>query len=288
MGYRDIGGVYFGKDRYYFAKVMNQDISQTKYFQNLRFVRHIANTQKKAKVTALLAPSPGMVLQDKLPAYAPLYDRMFQEAEEVLPQDTLLDIRELLARAAERNQVYFRTDHHWTLRGAYTAYQAYCQRMGREAWEYEDFGIKAVSDSFYGTLYSKALDGQAAPDELDTIEGLPQVEVTCDGEKRKSIYDRSKLTQKDKYAYFFGGNYGCVTIKNLQHHQGRLLVIKDSYANTMVPFLMKDYEEIQMLDLRYFRGSVKKLLKEYDPEEILVLYEMSNFAQDEALHKLML
>ncbi|MDE6566185.1 MAG: hypothetical protein K2K70_00455, partial [Lachnospiraceae bacterium] len=67
---------------------------------------------------------------------------------------------------------------------------------------------------------------------------------------------------------------------------GTLVIFKDSFANSMVPFLLQDYEEIIMIDLRYYRDSIATYLEELDDPEILILYEMSNFAQDANLVKL--
>ena len=95
-----------------------------------------------------------------------------------------------------------------------------------------------------------------------------------------------KLTQKDKYAYFFGGNYGKAEISMKQGGDKKLLVIKDSFANSFVPFLMEDYSDITMLDLRYYNASVQKLVEQGDYDRILILYEMSNFAQDTNIYKI--
>lgn len=288
LGYQDIGGVYLGKDHYYFEKTMNQDISQTNYFQNLRFIQYLEKAQSKARVTTMLVPSPGTVLSDKLPEHAVLYDadNMFREAALILGEKSFLDIRRPMKVMSERNQVYFRTDHHWNLRGAHLAYQLYSNHMKRKSDPFDSFQIKAVSDSFYGTLYSKVLDEGAVPDELDSVENLPITSIICDGKERDSIYESGKLAQKDKYAYFFGGNYGKVIIQPNSASEKKLLVFKDSFANTMIPFLMADYQEIIMLDMRYYKESVAGLLSEYKPDEILILYEMSNFAQDKKLHNL--
>lgn len=291
LGHRDVGGVYLGKDHYYFEKIMNQDISQTNYFQNLRFINHVQNIQPDAKVTALLVPSPGSILPEYLPKHAQIYDaeRMYQSAENVLADGILLDVREDMARAADRRQVYYKTDHHWTLAGAYEAYCAYERVMGREERPYEDFGVEPVSDSFYGTLYSKALDADATPDTMEAPGRITPAEVSCDGQEHDGIYDTSKLKEKDKYAYFFGGNFGEVILRPEQQGDAKpkLLVVKDSFANSMIPFLLQDYSEVRMLDLRYFKTSVKEYLEEYGADEILILYEMSNFAQDHQLNRLM-
>jgi hypothetical protein len=287
LGFQDIGGVYLGKDGYYFAKTGNEDISQTNYFQNLRFVNGLTSACPDAKVTAMLVPSPGTIMEEWLPAHATLYDadKMYQEAKDLLRGVDLLDIRQDLAE--EAGAVYFRTDHHWNGYGAYLGYCAYSRQMGRTPQEYDDFSIGLMSSTFYGTLYSKVLDRKAKPDEINAPVDLPEVTCVCDGNEQDGIYDTSKLDTKDKYAYYFGGNFGEVTITNTSAKKNKkLLVIKDSFANSMVPYLLKDYKQIRMLDMRYFKESVQEYLKEYKPDEILVLFEMSNFAQDEHLNRL--
>lgn len=302
IGMKDIGGVYLGKNHYYFEKIMNQDISRTDYFQNLRFVNRMASLSGKSVVTAMLVPPPGSILKDKLPAHASLYDSdaLYQTARETLQGVKLLDIREDLQEAgafsqstgaavkAKERQVYYRTDHHWTQYGAYVGYRAYMAQMKRKAASYDSFDIKKFSDSFYGTLYSKALDEDAVPDTMEIPEKLPEAEITCDGKEISGVYDRSKQDQKDKYAVYFGGNYGEVDIQMKDPGNDRtLLIFKDSFANSMVPFLMKDYARIRMIDLRYFKKSVQKYLKENPADEVLVLYELSSFAQADQLNKLM-
>lgn len=303
MGMKDIGGVYLGKDHYYFEKIMNQDISRTDYFQNLRFVNRMAELCGNARVTAMLVPSPGIILKDKLPEHAVLYnaDSMYKIAAETLQDVSLLDIRRDMRDAGKETkgagvssendretQVYYKTDHHWTQYGAYVGYRAYCRQVNRKASAYKNFAIEKLSDSFYGTLYSKALDQDAVPDTMEVPTKLPEAEVVCDGRKMDTIYDMTKKEQKDKYAVYFGGNYGEVTIRMKDAKKDKtLLIFKDSFANSMVPFLMKDYSEIRMIDLRYFKGSVKKYLEKEPADEVLVLYEMSSFAQADKLNKLM-
>ena len=282
---------------------MNQDISRTDYFQNLRFVNRLASLGRGAQTTVMLVPPPGRILKDKLPAHASLYDAdaMYKTAAETLQGAKLLDIRPELQRARKADkgtkdngkkeketQVYYRTDHHWTQYGAYVGYRAYCESVGTKTASYASFGIQNISDDFYGTLYSKALDRDAVPDTIEIPEKLPEAEITCDGQTRDDVYDMTKKDQKDKYAVYFGGNYGEVEIKIKNPDNDRtLLIVKDSFANSMVPFLMKDYAQIRMIDLRYFKKSVKKYLEENPADEVLVLYEMSSFAQADQLNKLM-
>ncbi len=289
LGYDDIGGVYLGKENYYFEKIMNQDISQVNYFQNLRFVNHLAENQKDAEVSLMLVPSPGTILTEYLPEHACLYDseKMFQEAGDLLENVELIDLREDFRQLSGKRQIYYKTDHHWSLYGAYIGAMKYYQSVGCDAKSYEEYGIKAVSNSFYGTLYSKALDQAAVPDEIDAPMELPPVKVYCDGTEKEGIYDWSKLEEKDQYAYFFGGNYGEVDIINESaNSQKKLLMIKDSFANSMVPFILEEYSQIKMLDMRYYKGSLQEMTEDYHPEEVFVLYEMSNFAKDKNLDAL--
>ncbi len=286
LGHKDIGGVYIGKENYYFEKIMNQDISQTNYFQNLRFVNYLAASQQESEVSLMLVPSPGTILEEYLPKHGTLYDsdEMYQEAQDLLEDVNFIDLREEFQEISKKRQIYYKTDHHWSLYGAYTGAMNYYESVGSNGESYEEYGVKAVSNSFYGTLYSKALDRSAIPDEIDAPMELPPVKVYCDGREKESIYDIAKLEEKDQYAYFFGGNYGEVDIINENaSSQKRLLIIKDSFANSMVPFLLEEYSQIKMLDMRYYKGSVQEMAEEYQAEEVLVLYEMSNFAQDENL-----
>ena len=135
-------------------------------------------------------------------------------------------------------------------------------------------------------MYSKTLTPMAKPDDLYAATNVPQAEVICDGEGKKGIYDVEKLMQKDKYAYFFGGNYGETKIKCHSSGKKKMLLIKDSFANSFIPFLMENYSEITMIDLRYYKNPISKKIAEEEFDEILVLYEMSNFAGDKNLYKL--
>lgn len=287
FGFRNISDVYIGKDHYYFAKTTQDTIDQKNYLQNLRYVEFLGANQPD-KVELLLAPSPAFVLEDKLPMSAPYYDAqaMYDSADTILKKAKHIKTYSMLVEYARQNQVYYRTDHHWTLLGAYAAYCAYCNQNDSAKHTYGYFSAKKITEDFYGTMYSKVLDPWAKSDTMYAASNIPLADVECDGTSQSGIYDVGKLTQKDKYAYFFGGNYGEVKITMNKEGAKKLLVIKDSYANSFVPFLMEDYDQITMLDLRYYKKSIQQYVKEGAFDKILVLYEMSNFAQDTNLYKL--
>ncbi len=287
MGFKDVGDVYFGKDGYLFAKTRQREIDQKQYLNNLRYVEYLGQ-KNQGKTSLILVPSPAVVLKEYLPSNAPYYDAqaMYREASTVLKETKDIDVYTQMEQYAKQNQVYFKTDHHWTLLGAYAAYASYCEQTKQQKHIYSYFSAKKISDSFYGSMYSKALAPGAKPDDFYAAVNVPQAEVVSDGEKKNGIYDVESLMKKDKYAYFFGGNYGETQISSHTKAKKRMLVIKDSFANSFVPFLMESYGEITMIDLRYYNASVSKLIAGENYDQILILYEMSNFANDTNLYKL--
>ena len=99
----------------------------------------------------------------------------------------------------------------------------------------------------------------------------------------------SALEKKDKYQVFLGGNYGRVDIETGVKNGKRLLIVKDSFANSFVPFLTSHYEKIVMLDLRFFpsgKAALRELIDEVRPTDTLVLFNIANFISDPTLRRL--
>ncbi|MCD7825727.1 MAG: hypothetical protein LUH14_07200 [Clostridiaceae bacterium] len=287
-GFREISDVYLGSDDYYITKVTQADIDQKQFMQNLRYAEYLGAADD-AECSLLLVPSAGVLLENNLPKYAPYYNagQMYSTADTILKKTKNIDVRTEMQEYAKQTQVYFRTDHHWTLSGAYAAYSTYCDVMELGKHTYGYFSAKKISETFLGTMHSKVLLPGMDGDTVYAATNVPQAKVVYDGEEKSTIYDVEKLTQKNKYEYFFGGNYAKVTITMNKKAKNKLLVIKDSFANSFVPFLMEDYDEITMIDLRYYNDSVQELLKE-NYSQILILYEMSNFAGEQNIYKLTL
>ena len=306
--HREINGVYIGENGYLFEKVVDSDLSEQNYRKNIGFVtalRQNADTE----VSVMLVPTPGTILTDQLPKRAVLYDPLPYDTlgEELCEADSVrwLAIRDEIVRAAHDSvrPLYFKTDHHWTTNGAYVGASLYLQAHGITPVPQERYDVQTKSTSFFGTLYSKVagLPG-ARPEKIDLPMNLPQgISIETSGApadalstngthempQLSGIYDLSKLEVKDQYAVYFGGNYGSLTITNPDAQTDRhLLILKDSYANSMVPYLIDGYAQITMIDLRYYNESVSELAAQ-DWDEILVCYEMSNFIKDKNLFKIL-
>lgn len=302
-GDTDIGGAYVGKDGYDFEKITPEDVDEKQVDRNIKAVEDYfmtaSETIDKQKLSFLLVPTSGLVMQEKLPKNARLFDqaKYIDQVQKAMKDYNFVDVRDTLMDHNEE-YIYYKTDHHWTSAGACLAYEVWSEHTGGEA-ETEDGLVKnVVSDKFRGSLYSKILDADSAYDEIwtyglqkDEAFGSKDCTVTIDEKQQlDSIYDDDKLQEKDKYAYFLGGNYGQVHIQNQKaasKAKGKnLLIIKDSFANSFVPFVTQDYENIYMVDLRYYNGDMKSYLQEHNITDVLVLYNISNFISDRNLHKL--
>lgn len=292
-GIKDIEGAYIGKDGYYLEKITNEDVSEEQLKNNIRYINTFFNKNKELKSYVMLIPGSGNILTDKLPKHADVYDYNYYEkiAEKEFTNNAdnntqIVNTYDALKKLS-KDYIYYKTDHHWTTKGAFIAYNEFCKVEGIESESYENLEMKNVTDKFYGTLYSKVLDKKKKGDSIEIAENIPQCNVMING-KKSEIYHMDKLKEKDKYQVFFGGNYGVVSIENNEANNDKnLLIIKDSYANSFTPFLLKDYKTITIVDYRYFSGNLQSIVESNNITDVLVLYEMSNFMKDKNLVKMM-
>ena len=310
-GDTDIGGAYVGSDGYDFEKILPQDVDDALVQRNIQSVSdYFAYCRDEAgldseRLTFLLVPTSGLVMEEKLPENAILFDQQayIDQVKEAMEAYNFIDVRGILAEHKDE-EIYYRTDHHWTSTGAFYAYEAWCHATGHTFPGSDAFEKVTVSTNFRGSLYSKILDRDSAYDSIQRIypsDGGAEFAVTADGVQLDGFYIEEKLQEKDQYAYFFGGNYGEVIIERLQSGKtdasedhppekkgaGRnLLVVKDSFANSFVPLLSENYDSVYMIDLRYYNGNLSGYLTEHDITEVLVLYNISNFISDKNIYKL--
>lgn len=268
-GKEDISGTYLGAEGRYFAKVTEDSFNRAGLEKNAGYIREFFAASGKS-CRALIVPSPAGVLRDMLPENAPYYDEAgaFERLDAALG-GSLLDVRETLADVEDP---YYHTDHHWTTMGAQAAYRRWAEVTGHAVRE---DALVCATEAFRGTLYSKVLLPDSVYDSVYYAPGITAESVVCDG-KDGTLYDGDALTRKDKYELFLGGNYGQCVITTGTENGKHLLLVKDSFANAFVPFLLGDYETVTMIDLRYFRGSMAELAAESD--DILVLTEITNLA----------
>ncbi len=294
IGKKDIGGVWLGDDGYYFAKVTKDTFNMAKFEKNVAIVEKFFAQNEDKNCYILLAPTPASVLYDKLPFVMEWNDGMYNNDNGVYYDSSFCEemliktfgtrdikTRDALREASATEQVYYRTDHHWTTQGAYEAYKVWCAYTGHQV---RSFDLEPVCDDFRGTLYSKVLLADSAYDAVSIAPDVTVERVESDGEVMNSLYVMSALESKDKYQVFFGGNPAKVTITTGADTGRSLLLVKDSFANCFTPFLTQDYDTITLVDLRYLRDDIQAIADSHT--DILVLYEMTNFTDDSNLYKL--
>lgn len=290
LGKRDIGGAYIGKDGYLMTKLTDDMLSEDAVTEKLEAVKAFTEmlTAEDIGGTVMLVPSSSLQLRDYLPAGAAVYrqDAYLTQAAELLGGN-FLDLRDVLTEP----EYYYRTDHHWTTDGAYEAYEAYMERLSLKPERKRRYQEQEVTEEFRGTLYAKVLSPFCQKDTIVAYHKEEALTVTADGNGLPGLYFDGKLSENDAYAYFLGGNYGVLSVSGgcdseAEGAKRRLLIIKDSQANCFLPFLTGSFGEIHMLDLRYYQGSVKEYLLLNRITDVLVLYGMDGFVEDDNVVRL--
>lgn len=300
LGKQENNGVYFSPDGQtlfaHFTAPTREALEQKVGFVNKLGANLVV------PVYFSLVPDKSFVLADLLPANAPnVDDGSTIEKAQALCGDrvTYIDLRTMLT--GERD-AFYRTDHHWTTMGARLAFQRLMSGMDLvrpiaaedlNGLSYQGLSYTEVSGSFYGTTYSASGAGWVEPDSICTVipEGGTKGNVTVtrypEGAPIEGgLYYPEKLAVKDKYAYFLGGNQPLCVIKNPDAASGKLLVIRDSYADSLAPFLAEEFQEVHLFDLRYNNLSLKQYVADNGIGQVLVLYSAANFSTDQNLFKL--
>lgn len=289
MGKVEENGVYLGKNGY-LMEAFNAP-SQTQYDATVNAMTSFAQKHSDLKQYALIAPNSVNILKSNLPAFAPADDQnpWIDNLKDSLTSAgvAFIDIRDTFTDH-KTEDLYYHTDHHWTTLGAYYAYLQAAAVMGIDTSS-DSYDKAPVSQTFKGTLSAKSGFRSSETDELDVF--LPNGDNTLSSvvnyvdeqKKSASFYDTSKLNTRDKYALFFGGNHAQIKISTPTESNNTLLVLKDSYANSFVPFLAQHYRKIIMIDPRYYYGDLEQLLQVENVQEVLYLYNANTFFADTSL-----
>lgn len=289
MGKVEENGVYLGKNGY-LMEAFNAP-SQTQYDATVNAMTSFAQNHSDLKQYALIAPNSVNILKSNLPAFAPADDQnpWIDKLKDSLTSAgvTFIDIRDTFTDH-KAEDLYYHTDHHWTTLGAYYAYLQAAAAMGIDTSS-DSYDKAPVSQTFKGTLSAKSGFRSGETDEIDVFlpngdNALSSVVNYVDEQKKSaSFYDTSKLNTRDKYALFFGGNHAQIKISTPTESNNTLLVLKDSYANSFIPFLAQHYRKIIMIDPRYYYGDLEQLLQVENVQEVLYLYNANTFFADTSL-----
>ncbi|MDO4568538.1 MAG: DHHW family protein [Clostridia bacterium] len=284
-GKRESGGVYFCDDGYLIEAFTRCDAAQ--YEANLAALKAFSDglTESGVDVRIMLVPGAAEILTDKLPALAPCADQ-----SKLLESAAAAGLRLVDAAGALREHrgeyIYYKTDHHYTSLGAYYCYAAWKQSKGEAAAPLAEWTAEALCDDFRGTTYSKVNYPFAAYDVITAYYREQNHIVNYNGGTyvADSIYERKYLDGQDKYAVFLNSNQAVTVVTG--KGEGNLLILKDSYANSFAQFVVDEYAQTHLLDLRFFNSSAADYIAANDIAEVLVLYGLPSFVADTSIAKL--
>lgn len=275
LGKQEFHGVYLCGDR-----LIHQLEDTSRAEQNTGYLRTLTELTDIPVYVGLI-PTAAEVWKEQLPAGAENFDQAawLEQVRESVPGAVWVDVAGALTNH-RGEAIFYRTDHHWTSLGAYYGYAALMTAMGETP---APLGAgETVSEDFYGTLYSTSGVHWVEPDTIERY--VPNGSVTVENMEKgetHGLYVDSFLGEKDKYASFLGGNAPLYIVRNPDAAAERkLLVVRDSYSDSLAPFLSQYFAEIHLLDLRYYRTSVAQYAQENGMDQIFVCYSVDNFVKD--------
>ena len=276
---------YFGKEDTLINHLAQPNMEAL--YEKAGYVNALANNVD-VPVHFGLIPSAASIWQDRLPhPHAPTANEsaIIRVLTGHGTADGSVDVSGALS-AHSGEDIYYRTDHHWTSLGAYYGYTAVMEALGMTPVSLSDYEKTTVSNDFYGTIFSSSGVRWIKPDSIETYVPEEGISVTnyFDGTPTVGeLYVEKHLAQKDKYSFFLGGNQPLCMVKGRDPNAPKLLLIRDSYADAMTPFLAESFSEVHLYDLRYNMMSVRNYIVQNEIDQVVVLYSLSNFISDSNL-----
>ena len=295
-GHQDVNDVYFAADDYLIERhsgvfETQQALDNRMYLTS--FAKLLQQNSPQIRLNIMVVPTACVVLKEKLPPFASSSGQngYISALRDNLPENVWFDAGQILSRHAGE-EIYYRTDHHWKTRGAFYVFQAWAQIRGLGEYPEEFFRVSTVTEDFSGTVASR-VGMNRIRDSIEVYE--PVLDNPCrliynqDPEDvRHTLYNDQALDGHEKYGVFLGGNQSIIQCSTSCENGRSVLVIKDSYANCFIPFLTCCFEQVDVIDLRYYRQSLSELIGQNGYTDILFLYNAAGFASDTSLGRLLL
>ena len=268
-----INGVYKAEDGFYIERHPDTEYDLDKVNKNVAALNKFVEAYG---AEVYLVPNANVILKDKVifTNDADIDSLLSGVANHTFVDDVLMNYE------GDNSDLYYKTDHHWTTIAAYELYRNIVDNPVEKM-------LIPVSTEFLRTIHNK-LNISMSPDTIYRQDSDTSFEAYYDlGSQNLGLYFDDYLAKKDKYAYFLDANHGLIQIKNndIQSNE-RLLIIKDSYANCLIPFLAESYKEVDVIDLRFFNLPLSAYLKNEKYDRIIVLYNKNGFATNDDAYKL--
>lgn len=284
-GRNGTNGIYNAKDDY----LMVTPVEEIPTLENnIKYISEfIENIDTQTYICVV--PTSGYIYSNELPANHYEYKdgeiigkiknnfTNFKNAE-------FIDLIDSFKSLSKGEQLYYKTDHHWTSLGAYECYNILGEHMNFTPTPRDEFTIEKY-DNFYGTNYSKSALWFTPSETLEIWDNKNRPEnsikmyITEAGEITVSdeLFFRENLDTNDQYTAYLDGNHAMVTITNENAKTDKkLLILRDSYSHCLAPFLADNYSEIVLIDVRYYLNPVSEIVKDKGIDEILILYSLDS------------
>ena len=198
------------------------------------------------------------------------YDRLFSTVRQELSWSTYIDLTQTLSVSD-----YYRTDTHWRQESLIPTAQRIAAAMGLTLPQEDNYETKLSPYPFYGVYYGQA----ALPVEPDTLYMLDNAALrACKVYRHQTqdngfVYDLDKLKGNDLYEVYLSGAQSLLTIENPNARtQRELIVFRDSYASSLVPLLLGDYQKVTLVDIRYIPANQLGKYIDFQGQDVLFLY----------------
>lgn len=286
---KDNNDVFLGKDGYLienFVPNNHHEINKT-----VETINKFSIKNKNLNTYLAIIPNSVSILENKLPNYAPVKNQKsyIDEFTKKLNNNIkYINTFDTLKKVSDK-YIYYKTDKHWTSLGAYTTFLKLQEDMLLSSDTYYD--VKKISNNFTGNLCSQSGFTSNNSDDINVY--LPSntnidFVVNYDNKVKKStLYNTSKLDSQDKYSVFLDGDHPIVEINTTTNTPRQLLLIKDSYANSMVPYLLESYSKITIVDPKFYSNNLYDLINDNKFTDVLFLYNANTFFKDTSLVNLL-
>jgi len=278
IGFNEIDNVYFAKEDF-----LIEDYPNISYKDDIIKVINNLDSKVNSNVELMIVPTKIMIYSNYLPKYAK-YNNQISDINYIYKKLNIktINVFPYLNENKNKYQLFYKTDHHWTSIGAYFGYKAYMDKINKKCIDLLELNQKEVTSEFLGSNYSRTTNYNQEKDKIYIFDIKNNLEIKyADNQKEtNTLYNFDYLNKKDKYSIFLDNNHSLINIINKDVKSGNLLIIKDSFANSMIPLLVNHYHKIDIIDPRYYKRSISKYINENNIEEVLIIYNYGTLAKD--------
>lgn len=294
LGKREINGVYKGKKHHLFETIEPMD--ERAVAKNTDVINEFASQHYNLSAYVMLVPDAANVQPDFLPASAVPENQsaQFETIRKMLEEGVTWVDAESVLKEHKNEKIYYYTDEHWTTLGASYGYEALAKTMNLDGSETPKLQPYVVNNDFNGDLSEKSGYEESYTESISIysakkVKNNTSLMMTNEdtGKSSTSLYDSSKLEKRDKYALFPGADCGLLDIETTVDNSQRLLVVKDSFANCLLPFLVSHFREIVVIDPELYEGSVQELVQSRNFTQVLFLYSGNSFVTTDKIENIL-